>query len=101
VTSCSKVSKNHQAAQAFPKCQKISSIRIFPKVTKTFWAEMKKETFNLYNFPWQTKISKKLPENSKLFFLGEHSWKFFLPILFEHQGSWSCQIFDLMLGFRV
>jgi hypothetical protein len=28
---------------------------------------MKKETFNLYNFPWQTKISKNCPKIQNLF----------------------------------
>jgi hypothetical protein len=65
-----KIIQNHQAAQAFPKCQIFSSIRIFPKVTKNLWAEMKKETFNLYNFPWQTKTSKNCPKIQNVFFGG-------------------------------
>jgi hypothetical protein len=60
--------QNHEAAQAFPKCQKIPNIGIFPKVTKNFWAEMKEETFNLDNFPWQTKISKNCPKIQNCFF---------------------------------
>jgi phage terminase large subunit-like protein len=62
-----KIFQNHEAAQAFPKCQKISNIGIFPKVTKKFWAEMKEETFNLDNFPWQTKISKNCPKIQNCF----------------------------------
>jgi hypothetical protein len=84
-----KIIQNHEAAQAFPKCQFFSNIRISPKVTKNFWAEMKKKklstTFTISL--GRLKFHKTCPKIQNIFFWGGgggggHFWKKIIPKMF-------------------